>query len=221
MNEKPRVLAVDDERRGVELVARTLRKLADVSVATCGDDAWALFQEAEYDLVISDQRMPGMSGVELLSRIADREPFTGRILLTGYADIEATIDAINKGRIHFYIHKPCSADQLRMITASVIERVHLERTNARLLEELSAKNDELEEILASLRREQKSMVEAARGAAISAVAHRGRAHLASLRAIGGELSTTQAPSIERARRFAEQILAVVTRLEQVCRPPTS
>ena len=94
MNEKPSVLAVDDERRGIELVARTLRKLADVSVATCGDDAWALFQKSEYDLVISDQRMSGMSGVELLSRIADREPFTGRILLTGYADIEATIDAI-------------------------------------------------------------------------------------------------------------------------------
>ena len=114
---------------------------------------------ANYDIVISDQRMPGISGVELLAKVSEAKPLTGRVLLTGYADIEATIDAINNGRIHAYINKPCAPDQLRMITTATLERVRLERTNERLVEELSGKNDELEEVLASLRREQKAMVD--------------------------------------------------------------
>ncbi len=159
MSEKPRVLAVDDEQRGVELVARTLRRIAIVDVATCGEEAWDLFKQTDYDIVISDQRMPGISGVELLAKVWEAKPLTGRVLLTGYADIEATIDAINKGRIHAYVNKPCSPDQLRMITTTTLNRVELERTNERLVQELNGRNDELEEVLASLRREQKAMVD--------------------------------------------------------------
>lgn len=159
MSEKPRVLAVDDEQRGVELIARTLRRSAVVDVATTGEEAWDLFQRGDYNIVISDQRMPGISGVELLAKVSEAKPLTGRVLLTGYADIEATIDAINKGRIHAYLNKPCPPDQLRMITTTTLDRVELERTNERLLKELSGKNDELEEVLASLRREQKAMVD--------------------------------------------------------------
>lgn len=159
MSEKPRVLAVDDEQRGVELIARTLRRSAVVDVATTGEEAWDLFQHGDYNIVISDQRMPGISGVELLTKVSEAKPLTGRVLLTGYADIEATIDAINKGRIHAYLNKPCPPDQLRMITTTTLDRVELERTNERLLKELSGKNDELEEVLASLRREQKAMVD--------------------------------------------------------------
>jgi CheY-like chemotaxis protein len=117
------ILAVDDEPRGVELVKRVLRRTAEVATATSGEMGWELFQKARYDLVISDQRMPGMSGVELLARVADHAPETGRVLLTGYTDSADTIDAVNRGRVHAYLTKPCPADHLRVAVQSVLDRV--------------------------------------------------------------------------------------------------
>ena len=122
-----RVLAVDDEPRGAQLVKRVLRKMADVELASSGDEAWALFQERPFDVVVSDQRMPGMTGVELLALVAKRAPNTGRILLTGYADSEDTIEAINAARVHAYLSKPCPADQLRLTVKNVLETTANER----------------------------------------------------------------------------------------------
>jgi DNA-binding NtrC family response regulator len=162
MEPELRILVVDDEERGVELLARTLRKLAVVEVALSGEAAWSRLQEQSFDLVISDQRMPGMQGVELLGRLAEKFPQTGRVLLTGYTDVATTVEAVNRGKIHAYLNKPCPPDQLRMIAASVLERVRLERANGFLLLEVQEKNDELEELVASLRREQRTLVAEAR-----------------------------------------------------------
>ena len=87
-----RFLVVDDEARGVELLKRTLRKLGQVDGASDADEAWERYCGGHYDLVISDQRMPGTPGVELLERVARNNPFTGRILLTGYAELHSAID---------------------------------------------------------------------------------------------------------------------------------
>ena len=188
MDSKLRILAVDDEPRGVELMERTLRKLAEVDTAATGDEAWARFQTHDYHLVISDQRMPGISGVELLTRVADARPITGRVLLTGYADISATIEAINRGRIHAYLNKPCPPDQLRMIAGSVLARVRAERENAVLLEELRERNQELEEVISSLRRETQGMIEAATAETAGAVAVRVAGPLGALRKLAAELA---------------------------------
>ena len=87
----PRILVVDDEPRAVELLVRTLRKEARVDAADSAASAWERFQTVDYDLVISDQRMPGMSGIDLLSRVAEHDDHVGRVLLTGYSDLEVTI----------------------------------------------------------------------------------------------------------------------------------
>lgn len=127
MDRPARILAVDDERRAVELVQRVLRKMAEVETAMSGSEAWRLFEAGDFDLVISDQRMPGMTGVELLSQIAEASPETGRILLTGYADAADTLDAINRAHVHAYLSKPCPPTQLSLTVRSVLERVALQR----------------------------------------------------------------------------------------------
>ena len=83
-----RILAVDDEVRGMELLQLTLRRFGSVDGATSGQQAWDMFQTTKYQLVLSDQRMPGMQGVELLTRVAESQPHCGRMLVTGYADLD-------------------------------------------------------------------------------------------------------------------------------------
>jgi response regulator RpfG family c-di-GMP phosphodiesterase len=102
----------------------------------------------------------------LLSRVAAAEPHTGRILLTGYADIAATIDAINRGRVHAYVNKPCPPDHLRTVVAMVAGLVAAERRNGALIEELAHRNEELEEIVATLRCDrEKAVIDVAEAAA--------------------------------------------------------
>lgn len=115
-----KVLVVDDEERGVELLRRVLRKIGDVDGCSNADDAWAQYCAADYDLVVSDQRMPGSPGVALLERVAQKDPFTGRILLTAYGDLDSAIDAINHGRVHAYLTKPCHPSELLTTVQSVL-----------------------------------------------------------------------------------------------------
>ena len=218
MSQPTRILAVDDEHRGLELVARTLKKLGEVQTAPSGDAAWDLIQEQHFELVISDQRMPGMSGVELLTRVAELSPHTGRILITGYADLAATIESINKGRVHAYVTKPCPPDELRLSANAVLERVKLTRENSRLLDQLSGKNQELEEILASLRLAQQRIVEAERLSAIGTMAativHDFRGPLSVIAAAAASLDDSASPAM--AAEIASQISQESKRINRMC-----
>ena len=189
----PRILIVDDEPRAVELLVRTLRKEARIDTADSAMNAWEQCQQKDFDLVISDQRMPGMSGVDLLSRIAERDASVGRVLLTGYSDLEATIEAINHGHVHAYLHKPCSPQDLRVVTRGVLERVHLERENQRLLRVVTEQNDQLTETLESLRSAQDRIVMSERLAAIgrmiAMIVHDLRSPIALIRSGGEELAS--------------------------------
>lgn len=133
MDAAAQILVVDDEPRALELVVRTLRKVGRVTTAASGDEALGMIEATAYDLVISDQRMPGLTGVDLLSQVAERSENCGRILLTGYADLSTTIEAINRGRVHAYLHKPCSPEELRVSALNVLARAQLARENARLV----------------------------------------------------------------------------------------
>ncbi len=138
-----RILVVDDEPRGVELLERVLRPIGEVHRATSGEAARELIERMDFDAVITDQRMPGISGVDLLSVAAAKNEMTGRVLITGYADLDATVDAINRGRVHAYLSKPCPPAQLRLTVESVLERAQLARDNARLIGELVERNRRL------------------------------------------------------------------------------
>lgn len=217
----PRILVVDDEPRAVELLVRTLRKEASIDTADSATSAWELCQTKEYDLVISDQRMPGMSGVDLLSRIAERDDHVGRVLLTGYSDLEATIEAINRGRVHAYLHKPCSPEDLRVVTRGVLARVSLERENVRLLEVVSAQNDQLTEVVESLRSAQERVLMSERLAAIgkmnAMIAHDLRSPIAVIRSNATELEAeTRAAGLQQLMERSQEVIAEADRMQRMC-----
>ena len=137
MNEqRPRLLCVDDDAAVLDGLALTLRRSFEVTTADSGAQALRLLDAQEYSIVMSDMRMPQMSGAQLLSQVRLRHPDSVRLLLTGYADLEAAASAVNEGQIFRFLIKPCAPSVLlralqdasaqhRLITA---ERELLERT---------------------------------------------------------------------------------------------
>jgi response regulator RpfG family c-di-GMP phosphodiesterase len=132
-----RVLFVDDEVQVLEGVQRSLRKQVDLQMATSGAEGLRLLHEAgPFALVVSDMRMPVMTGVQFLAKAREMRPDTVRMILSGQADLQAMIAAVNEGHIYRFLSKPCPADQLlaaiedglnqhRLLTA---EKVLLEQT---------------------------------------------------------------------------------------------
>ena len=106
------VLIVDDEEEILQSLRRLLYPEFDVHIAQNPVEGLEIFRRRPIHLVMSDQRMPQMTGAQLLSRMQEERPETMRILFTGYADIQAVIDAINEGRIFRYISKPWEPEEL-------------------------------------------------------------------------------------------------------------
>jgi FixJ family two-component response regulator len=108
-----KVLFVDDEQGILDGYQRLLRKEFDVSVSLGGQAGLAAIQEGgPYAVVISDMRMPGMNGAEFLAHVREKAPDSVRMLLTGYTDLSAAIDAVNEGNIFRFLTKPCEKDVL-------------------------------------------------------------------------------------------------------------
>ncbi|CAM5332147.1 MAG TPA: response regulator [Thauera sp.] len=146
-----RVLCVDDEANILSALRRLFRPCGYVvTVAASGEEGLAILDQAPFDLVISDMRMPGMSGAQFLEEVSTRWPDTMRLLLTGYADIDSTIDAVNKGRIFHYVSKPWDDKALLLIVRHALERKQLERDKARLEALTAQQNEELKDVNASL-----------------------------------------------------------------------
>lgn len=146
-----RILAVDDEPRNLDAIKRALRSIAKVETATSGDEAWSYFQQRPADMVVSDQRMPGTTGSELLARVAEARPQCGRVLVTGYSDMDATVDAINRGRVHCFIKKPYKPQEILERVSTLAEQLDLDREREKLTEELAARNCALQHAIGSLR----------------------------------------------------------------------
>ena len=110
---RPRILCVDDDRLVLEGLEVHLGWDYELSLATSGEKGLEFIRNNDpYAVIISDMRMPGMDGAEFLSRVHRESPDSTRMLLTGQADMEATIAAVNKGHIFRFLHKPCPPDVL-------------------------------------------------------------------------------------------------------------
>ena len=118
---KHSLLFVDDEEDIINALNDTFADDYNVFKTTNPKESLEIVKKEEIALIISDQRMPEMTGSELLSEINDVKPETIRILLTGYADINAAVDAINKGAIHKYVDKPWDDEALMEMVASLVE----------------------------------------------------------------------------------------------------
>ena len=145
------ILVVDDEPDVVKSVQDLLRYDYKVLGATRARDAMRLMEENDVHVVMSDQRMPEMSGVEFLGRARTDHPEAIRLLFTGYADIRAVIDAINQGNVYRYITKPWDPDELQTVIREAVERHDLLVERKRLIAELEQKNAELQQANAALR----------------------------------------------------------------------
>jgi len=147
------ILAVDDEDAILESIELTLGEEYRVYTATSGEEGLEIFDREEIALVISDQVMPGMSGVEFLEKVIERNPRTIRMMLTGYADMSSLILAINEGRIYRYIPKPWEPDDLRISVKRGLEVYELSGENAQLADALAEANERLRAENIYLRRE--------------------------------------------------------------------
>ena len=151
-NEQPVILIVDDE----EIVTTSLRNLfrlrTDYRTVTYTSPAQALEEckDHVFDLVISDYLMPGMDGIKFLSRFKKVQPQAIRILLTGYADKENAILAINEVGLYQYVEKPWDNAALLMIVKNALEKASLLRTLEQKVRELQAANASLKDFQTEL-----------------------------------------------------------------------
>lgn len=114
-NKKPTLLFVDDEERIVNLLRMMFRSEYEVLTATSGQEALELLAKNRVEVLVSDQRMPGMLGVELLAEARKRSPATMRILLTGYSDLAAIVGSVNDGEVYRFINKPWNHEEIKTI----------------------------------------------------------------------------------------------------------
>ncbi|MFK8032297.1 MAG: response regulator [Gammaproteobacteria bacterium] len=110
---KPTILFVDDEKRVLNSMRAMFRREYNLFLTTRGDEALKIISENNIDVVVADQRMPIMTGVEVLTAVKNSSPDTVRILLTGYADLDAIEGAMNDGEVFRFLSKPCAAEELR------------------------------------------------------------------------------------------------------------
>ncbi|AZF19945.1 Response regulator [Pseudomonas sp. R4-35-07] len=142
---KSAVLLVDDEESILNSLRRLLRSQPyEVVLATSGAQALEIMATRPIDLVMSDARMPGMDGATLLAQVHRLYPATGRILLTGYADLTTIVKAINDGQIHRYISKPWNDEELQLVLQQTLEHQRLERLAREQNDQLKALNATLE-----------------------------------------------------------------------------
>lgn len=147
----PRILIVDDEAPIRASISRLLL-FEDYAVecASGAEEALRIIDLAHIDVVVSDQQMPGMQGVDLLRAIRERSPTTSRILFSGHVDIELLRKAVNGGEVYRFITKPWDDDELRLAIRHGIERAELMRHNEELRDERDRQNRELKQFNANL-----------------------------------------------------------------------
>lgn len=117
---KGKVLCVDDEPNITRALQWLLQKDFDVLTATSGQDGLALVKQNDFDVVISDQRMPMMTGVELLREVKKISPRSMRILLTGYSDLQAILSSVNESEVYRFINKPWNISELPKVVEQAV-----------------------------------------------------------------------------------------------------
>ncbi|MGN6108572.1 MAG: sigma-54-dependent transcriptional regulator [Kofleriaceae bacterium] len=131
------ILVVDDEQDNLDAFRFNFRKTFDILTASGGAEALQILADKEVAVVITDQRMPKMTGVELLREVRQRQPEAVGIILTAFTDVDVLIEAINLGQVYRYITKPWDAKEVRGVLQYAIERYHLQRENKRLAAQLA------------------------------------------------------------------------------------
>lgn len=147
--EKIKILYLDDEINNLNAFKARFRRSFEIYTADTPLEAKKLLMDVEMHIIIADQRMPNTTGVEFFNSIKDLHPDPIRILLTGYTDVEALVDAINKGQIYRYIRKPWDEFELQNAIANANEIYQAKKQLKQKVEELEKTNDELSRFIYS------------------------------------------------------------------------
>jgi DNA-binding NtrC family response regulator len=147
MNNSVRILYIDDEEHNLQAFKANFRRDFKVFTAISGAEGLEIFEkEPGLNIILTDQRMPNMTGIEFLEEVQKLDPEPMRILITGYSDINAVIDAINRGQVYRYLNKPWHYDDLKSTILAAYEVYSLRRQNKSLVSDLAEANDDLERV---------------------------------------------------------------------------
>lgn len=186
------ILLVDDEPNNVHVLRDLLEEHWEVHAAYSGAEALALAEQTPLDVVVADQRMPGMTGVELLEALRERRPDLAGIVLTGYADMQALESAINRAHAFRFLRKPWEAADILQAIEQACAFVGQRRTIEELVTRLSRQSEMLAASLSELRAQQQAMLHLERlgsiGRLSAGVAHDLRNVMVGLRAAEWELA---------------------------------
>lgn len=137
------VLYIDDEIHNLNSFKAAFRRDFNIHVAQSAREGRKILEQNEIAVIVTDQRMPVMTGIEFLESIIPVYPDTIRILLTGFSDINAVMDAINRGQVYKYLVKPWADEELKMYIQNAIEIYHLRKENRELANKLEIANKQL------------------------------------------------------------------------------
>lgn len=146
--EKIQVLVVDDEERNLSSFQALLRRSFDIYTANSAVEATKILDSGKLiHVIVTDQRMPEVTGIEFLQSIIKKHKDPIRILLTGYSDINAVIDSINKGEVYRYMNKPFAKDEMKHLIENAYEMYFLRKKAEKLTIDLAKANSQLEFLL--------------------------------------------------------------------------
>ena len=211
---RPTILVVDDEPEVLLSIKELLRHEYVVLTAESGGDAVRILERDEsIAVVLSDQRMPGMSGVELFLHAKRIRPTATRLMFTAYADVRSVIDAINQGSVFRYIAKPWDTEELQSILRQAVEQHRLLVENAELVANLKAMNERLRE------------ANAVKGAFIEVASHELNTPVAVVLGMTQLWRMTQAPTateaeknwVDRIQNAGRRLAATVERMLKLLR----
>jgi len=146
-NKKYSILYVDDEEQNLVSFKAAFRRNYNIFTALSGEEGLEILKKEPVDLIITDQRMPHMTGIQFLEKVIPQYPDTVRMILTGFSDVEAIIGAINTGRVFRYINKPWDETELNMTIENACQLSELQSKNKELILDLKQKVEEQEKIL--------------------------------------------------------------------------
>jgi phosphoserine phosphatase RsbU/P len=142
---EPSILYVDDEKDNLTVFYSTFRRYYNIFLASSGKEGIEIMRHHRIQLVITDQRMPEMTGIQFLEKIIPDYPQCIRMILTGFSDIQAIIEAINTGRVYRYITKPWNKEELKINIDKALETYNLREQNKKLIIDLREANQSLEQ----------------------------------------------------------------------------
>lgn len=138
------VLYIDDEAHNLTSFRACFRRIFNIFTAESAEEGRKIISQQDIHVILSDQRMPKMTGIEFFESIKEEYPFPIRILITGYTDINAVIDAINRGQVYKYLTKPWNEEDVRIYIEKAYEVYRLRKDNVKLTKTLIDVNLKLE-----------------------------------------------------------------------------